>query len=292
MTNVGIINPGAMGISIAASARAAGHDVYWASAGRSVDTGRRASEQSLLEVDTLADLCATCEVVLCVCPPHAAEAVAAAVIAVGFKGLYCDGNAIAPQKAQAIGDRMRAANINFVDGSIIGPPAWKSGSTRFYLSGPSANQVAALFDGALADAIVIGSDVGQASALKMVFAALTKGSTALLSAIYGTAEQLGVRDDLEREWGIRDADSVEQRRNQVRGVTSKAWRFAGEMQEIAATFELAGLPPGFFEAAHAVYQRMAGFKDADDVPELEAVLAALTNSDRIESPQTAVKPTR
>ncbi len=277
MTNAGIINPGAMGISIAASARTSGHAVYWASAGRSADTGRRASEQSLLEVDTLADLCATCQVILCVCPPHAAEAVAAAVIEAGFTGLYCDGNAIAPQKAQAIGDRMSAANIDFVDGSIIGPPAWKAGSTRFYLSGPSANQVAEIFEGAPADAIVIGEDIGQASSLKMVFAALTKGSTALLSAIYGTAEQLGVRDDLEREWAIRDADSVEQRRNQVRGVTSKAWRFAGEMQEIAATFEQAGIPPGFFLAARDVYQRMAGFKDADAVPELEAVLTALLN---------------
>ena len=193
----------------------------------------------------------------------------------GYGGVYCDGNAIAPQKAQAIGERMRAVGIDFVDGSIIGPPAWKAGTTRFYLSGPSASQVAALFAGTLTEAIAIGDEVGKASALKMVFAALTKGSTALLSAILGTAESLGVRDDLEREWAKRDADSVEQRRNQVRNVTSKAWRFAGEMQEIAATFELAGLPPGFFMAAHDVYQRMADFKDADGVPELEDVLAAL-----------------
>ena len=114
----------------------------------------------------------------------------------------------------------------------------------------------------------------------MVFAALTKGSTALLSAINGAAESLGVRDELEREWGIRDSDSVEQRRNQVRNVTGKAWRFAGEMQEIAATFEHAGMPPGFFEAAHDIYQRMAEFKDAESVPELEDVLAALIQSAR------------
>ena len=104
----------------------------------------------------------------------------------------------------------------------------------------------------------------------MSFAALTKGSTALLSAIYGVAENLGVRAELEREWGMRSADAVsEQRRGQVRGVTAKAWRFAGEMQEIAATFELAGMPPGFFEAAYEVYSRMAGFKDAESVPALD-----------------------
>ncbi len=279
MSAVGIINPGAMGISIAASAQAAGNKVYWSSAGRSAATRQRAAENSLLEVGALADLCAVCDVILCVCPPHAAEAVAQSVVDAGFAGCYCDGNAIAPQKARAIGDLMSAADIDFVDGSIIGPPAWEAGSTRFYLSGPSAAAIAALFENSVTDARVIGDDIGKASALKMVFAALTKGSTALLSAIYGTADQLGVRDDLEREWGLRDSDSVAQRRNQVRGVTEKAWRFAGEMQEIAATFESTGMPPGFFDAAHEVYRRMAGFKDAESAPELEAVLAALTESE-------------
>ncbi len=277
MNSVGIINPGAMGISIAASARAGGHDVYWASAGRSAATHQRAAEQGLLEVESLAELCAACRFILCVCPPHSAVSVAQSVLDTGFRGIYCDGNAIAPQKAQAIDKMMRAANINFVDGSIIGPPAWKAGTTRFYLSGPSANLVAALFEDTVTNALVISNEIGKASALKMVFAALTKGSTALLSAIYGTADQLGVRADLEREWAMRDPDSVEQRRNQVRGVTAKAWRFSGEMQEIAATFELAGIPPGFFEAAHEIYERIAGFKDAEVVPELEAVLAALTD---------------
>ncbi len=279
MSKVGIINPGAMGISIAASARAAGHDVHWSAAGRSEATRQRAQEQNLIAVATLNELCGNCDVILCVCPPHAAHSVAEAVIDAGFRGLYCDGNAIAPQKARKIGARLATADIDFVDGSIIGPPAWKQGATRFYLSGASAQQVADLFSGTVTEAIVIGDEIGKASALKMVFAALTKGSTALLTAIYGTADQLGARDDLEREWAMRDSDSVLQRRNQVRNVTEKAWRFAGEMQEIAATFESAGIPPGFFEAAHDVYQRMARFKDADAAPELEEVLAALSEKD-------------
>ncbi len=275
MSKIGIINPGAMGISIAASARTGGHEVYWASAGRSADTRQRAEERNLLEFYTLAELCAVCEVILCVCPPHAAASVASAVVDGGFSGLYCDGNAIAPRQTQSIGESLAAAGIDFVDGSIIGPPAWKAGSTRFYLSGPSAAQIANLFEGTVAEAVVIGDEIGKASALKMVFAAQTKGFTALLSAIQGAAEQLGVRADLDREWARRDPDVAAQRVNQVRGVTGKAWRFAGEMQEIAATFESAGMPPGFFEAAHEVYQRMAQFKDADELPELADVLAAL-----------------
>ncbi len=275
MSKVGIINPGAMGISIAAAARAAGHDVYWSAAGRSADTRQRADEHGLLALASFSELSAVCEVIICVCPPHAAAAVADAVVEAGFSGLYCDGNAIAPGQALKIGERLESAGVDFVDGSIIGPPAWETGTTRFYLSGPSAAQIASLFEGTVAEALVISDEIGKASALKMVFAAQTKGFTALLSAIQGAAEQLGVRADLDREWARRDPAVAEQRVNQVRGVTGKAWRFAGEMQEIAATFESAGMPPGFFEAAHDVYQRMARFKDADELPTLEDVLAAL-----------------
>jgi 3-hydroxyisobutyrate dehydrogenase-like beta-hydroxyacid dehydrogenase len=279
MSKVGIINPGAMGISIAASARAAGNEVYWASAGRSAATRHRAEENNLLEVGSLTELCSVSEAMLCVCPPHAATSVADAVIDAGFSGLYCDGNAIAPQQSQLIGGRLEAAGIDFVDGSIIGPPAWKAGATRFYLSGPSAAQIEDLFQRTVTEAIVIDDETGKASALKMVFAAQTKGFTALLSAIQGAAEQLGVREDLDREWARRDPDVAEQRANQVRNVTGKAWRFAGEMQEIATTFESAGMPHGFFEAAHEVYQRMARFKDAEELPDLDNVLAALTGGD-------------
>ncbi len=91
--------------------------------------------------------------------------------------------------------------------------------------------------------------------------------------------QLGVRGDLEREWGFRDPDAAAQTRNRVRNVTAKAWRFAGEMDEIAATFEMAGMPSGFFVAAAEVYGRMAGFKDADERPPLEEVLAALMKAE-------------
>ncbi len=278
MSAVGIINPGAMGISIAASARAAGHSVYWAAAGRSDASHQRAAAHKLLEVASLAQLYARCEIVLCICPPHAAEAVAQSALDEGFRGLYCDGNAISPQKALRIAERLTAAGIDFVDGSIIGPPAWKAGTTRFYLSGPTAARIAALFAGTVTEAIDIGGAVGRASALKMVFAAQTKGSTALLSAVQATAEALGVRSELDREWSLRQPDAAESRERQVLSATEKAWRFSGEMQEIAATFKAAGLPPGFHLAAHDVYQRMAHFKDADPKPALEEALAALLDS--------------
>ena len=278
MSAVGILHPGAMGISIAASAQAAGHSVYWAATGRSDATRQRAAKHKLLQADSLAELYATCEIVICVCPPHAADAVAQSALDAGFRGLYCDGNAISPQKSQGIGERLSAAGIDYVDGGIIGPPAWKAGSTRFYLSGASAGRVADLFTGTVTDAIDIGGAVGRASALKMVFAAQTKGTTALLAAVQATAQALGVRGELDREWSLRQPDAAETRARQVRSVTEKAWRFTGEMQEIAATFEGAGMPPGFHLAAHEVYQRMAHFKDAAELPPLDEVLSAMLDA--------------
>jgi hypothetical protein len=124
---------------------------------------------------------------------------------------------------------------------------------------------------------IAGSEIGQASALKMVFAAYTKGTSALLALVLAGAESLGVRRPLETQWARYWPDFTEETQERVRRVTAKAWRFEGEMHEIAATFESIGLPAGFHESAAEIYQRMTGFKDAPQTPELEEVLAALLN---------------
>jgi 3-hydroxyisobutyrate dehydrogenase-like beta-hydroxyacid dehydrogenase len=276
--NVGILHPGAMGISVAASAKNSGNTVFWVSAGRSADSRQRAEEQGLREVRTLAALCETCDAILSVCPPEAAEDVAKAVLAEGFDGLYLDANAIAPGRAVRISQAMTAAGATFVDGGIIGGPAWEPGRTFLYLSGAAAQTAAELFAAGPLETSIVADVIGKASALKMCFAAYTKGSTALLCAIMGVAESLDVRGDLERQWSKGGSDFAEETTRRVRGVTAKAWRFAGEMDEIATTFAEAGLPGGFHAAAADVYRRLADFKDAPDTPSLEAVLAALLKS--------------
>ena len=111
----------------------------------------------------------------------------------------------------------------------------------------------------------------------MCFAANTKGTTALLCAVLAAAENLGVREDLERQWSRDGSDFAEQSVERVRRVTAKAWRFAGEMDEIAATFADAGVPGEFHAAASVLYRRIAQFKDAASPPPLEVVLAALVS---------------
>ena len=276
---VGILHPGQMGISIAASAQNTGHTVCWASEGRSQQTRARAAKFDLLDTQTLAQLCETCPVIICVCPPHAAEEVAAQVVAHGFTGLYVDANAISPQRAMRIGAAMADAGARFVDGGIIGGPAWEAGRTRLYLSGNDAAAAASCFSAGPLDTYVIDGPVGKASAVKMCFAAYTKGTSALLCGILATAEKLGVRGELEGQWSRNGSDFAEQTGQTVRRVTAKAWRFAGEMEEIAATFDEAGLPGEFHTAAANIYRRIAHFKNAPATPSLEEVLEALNRSD-------------
>ncbi len=223
--------------------------------------------------------------------PAPPKSVADAVITEGFEGIYLDANAIAPQTTIRIGDKMRDAGIAFVDGGIIGGPAWEPEQTWLYLSGEAAGEISPLFRAGPLETEIIGLKIGKASALKMCFAARTKGTTALLCAVLAAAEQLGVREALERDWARRDPELVPQTQQSIRRVTAKAWRFAGEMEEIAATFDAVGLPDGFHSAAAELYRQLAPFKDAPDLPELDVVLAALIRDDDVSGGGQAVDRT-
>jgi len=280
---IGILHPGAMGASIAASAQNSGSTVYWASEGRSVDTASRATRANLQDVGSVAALCRTCEIILSVCPPAAAEAQANDVLALGFRGLYVDMNAIAPARVLRIAETMHTHGTRFVSGSVIGGPAWKPNNTWLYLSGADAEEVATCFSAGPLETAVLGEDITKATALKMCFAAYTKGTTALLSAVMAAAEGLGVRADLERQWSRGGSTFAEESARNVQQVTAKAWRFSGEMEEIATTFSSVGIPDGFHLAAAEIYERMAFFKGADPLPPLEQILAALLKSSSLSS---------
>jgi hypothetical protein len=175
--------------------------------------------------------------------------------------LYVDANAIAPATASAIAQLMGVA---YVDGGIIGPPAWQSGTTRIYLSGNNANVVAGLFTGAALEGIAIPQAQGNeaaASALKMAYAAYTKGHSALLLATNAVAHNSGVLDVLRSEWEQSLPGLSQRSEITANAISPKAWRFVGEMQEISATFAGAGLPAGFHNGAAEFYARLSEFKD-------------------------------
>jgi 3-hydroxyisobutyrate dehydrogenase-like beta-hydroxyacid dehydrogenase len=265
---VGLLHPGEMGAAVGATLRAAGETVLWASSGRSAATADRARQAELEDAGDVRELCRRCDVLICLCPPHGAVDVAEAVA--GFSGIYVDANAVSPGTAQAISGRVR----RYVDGGVVGPPPRSQGTTRLYLSGQEAGAVAELFDGTILEATVVSGQPGAASALKMTYAAWSKGSAALLLAIRAVARADGVEDALVREWRLSQPQLEEQSTAAARAALSKGWRWIGEMEEIAQTFAAAGLPDGFHAAAAEIYRR-AGLEPADE-DSLRHVLAALT----------------
>lgn len=252
---VGVLHPGEMGAAVAGTLREAGHTVLWASAGRSDETRERAGRARLIDSGTVEALAARSDVVLAVCPPHAAMELAELVA--GFGGLYVDANAVAPQTARAVAAIVGDAGASYVDGGIIGPPPRSPGTTRLYLSGEDAGAVAPLFAGTALEARVVAGDATAASALKMAYAAWTKGSQALLLAIEGAARRLGVEDALRAEWERSQPELPERLARAAEQAAAKGWRWVGEMDEIAATLAAVGLPDGFHRAAGEVYSDSA-----------------------------------
>ncbi|HKW91389.1 MAG TPA: DUF1932 domain-containing protein, partial [Methylomirabilota bacterium] len=169
-----------------------------------------------------------------------------------------------------------AGGAAFVDGGLIGPPPRSAGTTRLYLSGREAKRAAALFESSALEAIAVHDSPGAASALKMVYAAYTKGSSALLMAIRALAASEGVDDALLAEWRRSQPELPRRSESAARDNARKAWRFVGEMEEIAATFEAAGLPGGFHEAAGEIYRRLTPYKDTATPPAMADLVEPLT----------------
>lgn len=277
---IGLLHPGEMGSMVGAAARANGLRVLWASEGRSAPTRERAAAAGLEDAKSVGLLIAASQVIVSVCPPHAAADLAREVTGRGFAGTYVDANAVSPETAREIGGIIERGGATFLDGGIIGPPPRVPGSTRLYLSGTRAGVIASLFARGPLEAIVIDGGPGAASALKMAYAAYTKGTAALLMAIRALAAQAGVDDALLREWERSQPQLAAQAERAVRSNTPKAWRFVGEMEEMAATFERSGLPGGFAHAAAEIYRRLAPYKDSPVPPPLADVLKALIEQDR------------
>jgi 3-hydroxyisobutyrate dehydrogenase-like beta-hydroxyacid dehydrogenase len=251
VTVIGFLHPGAMGAAVGATLTAAGHQVVWASAGRSEATSARAAGASLADARAVPALRERSDVVLSICPPHAALDVAREVA--GFGGVFVDCNAVAPATAREVARIVADGGAASVDGGIVGPPPAPGRGTRLYLSGARAGEIAALFDGTPIAARVLGSDPTAASALKMAYAAWTKGSAALLLTVRAAAERLGVEDALLAEWAESLPDLEARSERAAADAAEKGWRWVGEMEEIAATLADAGLPDGFHRAAAEVF---------------------------------------
>jgi len=264
---VGLLHPGEMGAAIGRCLTTRGHTVLWASQGRGPATAERAAAAGLTDVGTVAELTGRAGIIFSVCPPHAALEVARSVA--GFSGLFVDANAIAPETTRSVAAVLSAGGTGaagtgatrFADGGIIGPPpqpgadpAARNG-TRLYLAGESAAEVAALFAGTPVGAQVVNGGIGAASAVKVAYAAWTKGSAALLLAARSLAHQERVEGTLLEEWALSQPELVRRLQHAARSAVAKGWRWEAEMAEIAAAMAAAGLPDGFHLAAAEIFRR-------------------------------------
>lgn len=285
-----------MGGGVASCLASNGHRLHWVAVGRSEDTRRRAESAGAVAHDTLLqglDALVAADgpaFVLSICPPdNALEIAAAASTAAAATGkpervVFVDCNAVAPvtmRAAAAVAAKSTDGRVAVVDGGIVGPPpkSTESGqptSTRLFLAGTRAAEVAELFAGSPLGTVVLAEgDLGSASALKMVYAAWTKGSAALMLEVAAAAGAHGVQKALFAEWEVSKPNLLGQVQRAAALSGPKAWRWKGEMEEIAATFAEKGLPAGMPLGAAEVYRRLADFKDQDPPPSLDEVVAKL-----------------
>jgi 3-hydroxyisobutyrate dehydrogenase-like beta-hydroxyacid dehydrogenase len=225
-------------------------------------------------VPSLREALAIASHVICICPPDSAVETAHSVAKLKFRGIYVDANALAPATTRDVGAIVETNGATFVDGGIIGLPPTAPGVCRLYLSGAQAGDVARLFERSVLDTVVLDGGIGAASALKMCYAAWNKMSLLLLASVRAVAEHEGVQQALMHEWRITQP-ALAKRLDYSISNARKAWRWSGEMEQIASTFSSAGVPPGFPLAAAEICRRLSAFKDQSDI-RLEQVVAALS----------------
>jgi len=238
--------------------------------GRSPRTAGLADRAGVELLPDLAAVLSQADVVVSIVPPEAAEAVAAEIAdeahRVTVRPLIADLNAIAPSTALRIHVTAAAVECDFVDGSISGPPPWRPDTTRLYLSGPRATEVAELpFEGV--DRIVVGNAVGAASAVKMSTASVYKGSTAVLVQALLAADKNGVLEHVLADLQRGAPELVSQLERRLATAASKSDRYVAEMHEIAASQSAAGLIPALFEAMAEVYSTLARTSLGEAQPE-------------------------
>jgi 3-hydroxyisobutyrate dehydrogenase-like beta-hydroxyacid dehydrogenase len=258
LKTVAILSPGDMGSGVGRALRAHGYDVVTCLAGRGQGSRARATRAGFREVASLEALVSAADIVLSILPPESApqvaREVARAMRATGRKPPYADCNAVAPETARGIGATIAAASAEFIDGGIIGTPPGKSDlPTRIYVSGPRA-EIMAEFDGKGIYVRQSGPEIGRASAIKMCYAAVSKGTNALHTAALVTAEALGVGQAVRDEWKLSAPGVYDRMQKSVPWLAADAARWVGEMVEIAKTFDSCGVTPKFHQGAADIFR--------------------------------------
>ena len=275
-----------MGAAIGATLASGGVDVATNLTGRSDLTRTRAAEAGIRDAGSTAALVKECSLLLSVLPPaeavSIAEEVADAMARTGARPAFMECNAIAPQTVVRIATLIMDAGAPVIDAGIIGSPPAPGSHTRIYCSGPDTSALESLRECGL-DVRRVGPRIGQASGLKMVYAASTKGTTAVWTELLTAAEAMGLTEALLAEFG--DAADPARHMKAATQMPRRARRWVGEMEEIAATFEHLGLTPRILLGAADMFRLTGETSLADQTsrepdPELREMLRTLAERAR------------
>ena len=290
VTTVAILSPGDMGHAVGRALREHGLNVMTCLEGRSERTRSLARKAGIRGVATLEELVSQVDLVLSILVPAEASAVAhqvaEALRAAGTDTYFADCNAVSPQTTGTMDALITGAGGRFIDGSIIGGPPRTDGRSapRFYVSGPHASIMSDLH-GLGIDVRQMGDSIGRASGIKMCYAALSKGTAALEIAVLAAAEAMGLSGELRSELMSSQPQAYQRMERNVPGLPVKAARWIGEMEEIATTFDHAGVTPRLHQGAADMFRLLAETPFADETPEtldasrtLEQTVAVIARS--------------
>jgi putative dehydrogenase len=267
---IAVLGTGNMGHAVGRALRQHGHRVITALDGRS-DRSRHLAELAGIEDrGDVTTLIREADIILSILPPRAAATFAgeaASAIASGQTApTFVDCNAVSPESAQAIAQLFIDTDAAFVDVGIVGGPPGENSVPRFYASGPDV-QLIAVLNGMGIEVKDMDGAIGDASALKMCYAAMTKGTLALYTAVLVAAERLGLSLPLIAEFESSQATVLESMRTRVPWLATDAERWIREMDEIAATFTSVGAPAGFHEGAADIYKLLSSTALAEETRE-------------------------
>ena len=267
---VAIMSPGDMGHAVGQVLSESGLDVITCTEGRSQRTKNLAEMAGLRQIATLEDMVMQADLILSIMVPSRATSfvkeIAPHLESSKTSTYFVDCNAVSPQSAMGMAEVINQAGGKFIDGGIIGTAPTKGDTPRFYVSGPDSPVMMEL-DGRGITVKVIGNKIGQASGIKMCYAALTKGTNTLHVALLTAASRMGLVDDLRKEFEFSQQSHLAAMEKGISRLPANAHRWIGEMEEIASTFENLGITPGFHKGAAEIYKMLNATPFAEESPE-------------------------
>eukprot|EP00026_Physarum_polycephalum_P012962 Phypoly_transcript_13315.p1 GENE.Phypoly_transcript_13315~~Phypoly_transcript_13315.p1 ORF type:complete len:296 (+),score=56.53 Phypoly_transcript_13315:175-1062(+) len=254
---VALLSPGDMGHSIAMMLLKNKVDVITCLSGRSQRTKQLAEKAGIRVVDNDVTLVKEASIILSVLVPSKAGEIVDRIIHackdVTPKPLFADLNAIAPDTVKEFSTRLSAHGIDLVDGGIVGGPPRNDYNPRIYVSGKRAKELEILSSHGL-DIRVLGDEIGQASGFKMSYAALSKGLIALGVQAFTAAKEMGVEEQFKKEMLESQPDVYNKVSKSIPSMCPKAYRWVGEMEEIAKTYQALGMTGKIYEGAADLFQ--------------------------------------